>query len=209
MTDLFSQFITWLVHFTETLGYPGIFILTMLESTFMPIPSEVTLLPAGYLIHTGAMNAWVVFVVATAGMLTGSLINYYIAFFLGRGFLVRYGHYFWFPVEKLEGVEKFFLKHGAMSTFIGRLIIGVRHFIAFPAGLAKMDLKQFCFYTLLGGMLWIAILLVVGYLIGDNKEWIAQYFPTIKFAVVGIALAGIGFYVYRHRKQGNSHDSAA
>ena len=193
--------IQWLVHIIEALGYPGVFIMSALESTFLPIPSEATLIPAGYLIHQGVWNGPLVFFLAVAGTLTGSLANYAIAYYCGRYVLVRYGKYFLMTEEKLLKMEGFFIKHGSLSIFLGRLVLGVRHFISFPAGLAKMDLKRFCLYTTAGGALWTLILLVLGYLIGDNKELVVSVLPALKIGFL-VAVAGVGvWFWYKHRQK--------
>ncbi len=197
---MFETAVQWLVHFIETLGYPGVFIMSALESTFLPIPSEATLIPAGYLIHQGTWNGPLVFFLATAGTLTGSLANYALAYYCGRFMLVRYGKYMLMDEAKLAYMERYFVKHGPLSIFLGRLVLGVRHFISFPAGLAKMDLKLFSLYTVLGGGLWTAILLVVGYMIGDNKELVTSLLPLLKVGFfVGVA-AIVGWHVYKSRK---------
>ena len=108
------------------------------------------------------MNFFIVVALATLGALGGSLANYYIAYYLGRRFFYAYGKYFFFTREKIDKLDKFFSKHGDISTFTGRLIPGLRHFIAFPAGLAHMDMKKFCIYTTLGSGIWMTILTSVG-----------------------------------------------
>lgn len=191
----------WIVEIVKALGYPGVFIMSALESTFLPIPSEVTLIPAGYLIHQGVWNGPLVFFLAVAGTLTGSLANYAVAYYCGRYVLVRYGKYFLMTEEKLLKMEGYFVRHGSISIFLGRLAFGVRHFISFPAGLAKMDLKKFCFYTAAGGALWTMILLVLGYLIGDNKDLVVSVLPMLKIGFL-VAVAGIGALLWtRHRKK--------
>ncbi len=191
----------WIVEIVKALGYPGVFIMSALESTFLPIPSEVTLIPAGYLIHQGVWNGPLVFFLAVAGTLTGSLANYAVAYYCGRYVLVKYGRFFLMNEEKLLKMEGFFVKHGALSIFLGRLVLGVRHFISFPAGLAKMDLKKFCLYTTAGGGIWTMILLVLGYLIGDNKELVMSVLPALKIGFL-LAIVGVGvFFWLRHRKK--------
>ena len=193
--------VQWLVDIIEKLGYWGVFILSALESTFLPIPSEATLIPAGYLIHQGTWNGPLVFGLAVAGTLTGSLANYAIAYYCGRYVLVKYGRYFFMDEEKLLKMEGYFVRHGPLSIFLGRLVLGVRHFISFPAGLAKMDLKKFCLYTVVGGGLWTFILLAVGYLIGDNKELLVSVLPLLKIGFLA-AVAGAGIlYWMRHRNK--------
>ncbi len=184
----------WIVEIVKALGYPGVFIMSALESTALPIPSEVTLIPAGYLIHQGVWNGPLVFFLAISGTLTGSLANYAMAYYCGRYMLVRYGKYFLMTEEKLLKMEGYFVRHGSLSIFLGRLVPGVRHFISFPAGLAKMDLKKFCLYTALGGAVWTMILLVLGYMIGDNKDLVMQILPVLK---IGFFAAIIAFGIYK------------
>lgn len=190
----------WLMHVIETLGYPGVFIMSALESTFLPIPSEATLIPAGYLIHQGVWNGPLVFALAVAGTMTGSLANYALAYYCGRFMLVRYGKYMLMDEAKLASMERYFEKHGPLSIFLGRLVLGVRHFISFPAGLAKMNLGLFSLYTALGGGLWTLILLVLGYMIGDQKELIVSLLPALKIAFLG-AVAAFGVYQWRKHKK--------
>ncbi len=197
---MIEQAVEWLVHIIETLGYPGVFIMSALESTFLPIPSEATLIPAGYLIHQGTWNGPLVFFLAVSGTLAGSLANYALAYYCGRFMLVRYGKYMLMDEAKLAYMERYFVKHGSLSIFLGRLVLGVRHFISFPAGLAKMDLKLFSLYTVLGGGLWTAILLVVGYMIGDNKDLVMSFLPLLKVGFVAGVAAIVGWHVYKTRK---------
>lgn len=191
----------WLVDFVHQFGYLGIFIMSFLESTFIPIPGEVTMVPAGVLVQQGHMNFFIVVALATLGALGGSLANYYIAYYLGRRFFYAYGKYFFFTREKIDKLDKFFSKHGDISTFTGRLIPGLRHFIAFPAGLAHMDMKKFCIYTTLGSGIWMTILTSVGYLIGDNKEMVHHYLPYISGIVVLLVVVGVIFYISRLGKK--------
>ncbi len=197
---MLEQAVQWLVHFIETLGYPGVFIMSALESTFLPIPSEATLIPAGYLIHQGTWNGPLVFLLAVAGTMAGSLANYAIAYYGGRYVLTRYGKYMLMDEAKLAYMESYFVKHGSLSIFLGRLVLGVRHFISFPAGLARMDLKKFCLYTVAGGGLWTLVLLVTGYMIGDNKELVMSFLPILKIGfVLGVA-AIVGWHIYKSRR---------
>lgn len=191
--------IAFIVHFVESLGYPGIFVMTMLESTFLPVPSEVTLIPAGYLIHQGKMDGPLVFALSVSGTLTGSLLNYGIARLCGRWFLLRYGRYMMLNEEKLAKMEEFFTRHGRLSIFLGRLVLGVRHYISFPAGLARMDIRAFSLFTVAGGGLWILISLGLGYAIGGNKELVAKLIPAVKLGL--LALVGLAGFIYWRKKR--------
>src|SRR6266851_2523636 len=150
-------------------GYPGIFILMMLESTFVPVPSELVMPPAGYLAARGEMNAVVAVLMGTLGSMAGASFNYGLAILLGRPLLAQYGKFILLPPHKFEKMEKFFLKHGEFGTFTGRLVLGVRHFISFPAGLARMNFAKFLGYTAAGSALWCSILAAIGFYIGRES----------------------------------------
>ncbi len=187
------------VELVEYFGYLGIFIMTAIESTFVPIPAEITLIPAGYLVSTGKFNFFAVLLVSTAGTVCGSLANYFIALHFGRHLLTKYGKYFFLNQQKLSKIEDFFERHGAISTFSGRLLPGLKHFISFPAGLGKMPLKTFCLYTALGGAIWSIILLILGYVIGINADLIKKYIKQINFILFVTIVCIITFYVWQKK----------
>jgi len=164
--EMLHGFINWIVTVVGHWGYAGIFILMTLESTFVPIPSELVMPPAGYLAFKGGMNIYLAVLAGTLGSMTGALINYFLAAFLGRPFILRYGKYVLCPPHKFEKVEKFFLQHGEVGTFTGRLIFGVRHFISVPAGLAHMNMRHFLILTCAGSAIWCGVLAVIGYWLG-------------------------------------------
>lgn len=193
MYELFLQ----VAELVNSFGYLGIFIMTFIESTFVPIPAEITLIPAGYLVSKGEMNFYIVWFVSVLGTIGGSLLNYYVAASVGRQILLRYGKYFFIDENKLDKMESFFNKHGAISMFTGRLLPGVKHFISFPAGLAKMNIKIFTLYTALGGTLWCFILLMLGYLIGENESLITKYLKQINFVLIVSLSCLIALYIWR------------
>jgi membrane protein DedA with SNARE-associated domain len=197
MYEIFLE-IVW---FVESLGYLGIFIMTFVESTFIPIPAEITLIPAGYLVHKGEMHGLLVLVVSSIGTLGGSLANYYIAYFFGRKLFTNKGKYFFINQSKLEKIEKFFASHGAISVFTGRFLPGVKHFISFPAGLVKMDLKPFCLYTLLGGTIWCAVLISLGYVIGENEHLIKKYLKQANIIFLVLVGVLVLYYVWKKNTQ--------
>lgn len=166
MGELLGSIINMIVEIVGTLGYVGIFIMMFLESSFFPFPSEVVMIPAGYLVFKGEMNAIIAVLCGIGGSLAGALFNYYLALKLGREFLIRYGKYVFFTEETMQKVETFFIKHGPISTFVGRLITIVRQYISLPAGLARMNLTKFCIYTSLGAGIWVVILTFIGYYVG-------------------------------------------
>jgi membrane protein DedA with SNARE-associated domain len=192
-----------LVDFIGSMGYWGIYILTFIESTFVPLPSELVVIPAGYLAHQGLFNFWLLFLVATVGTLSGAVFNYWLGITLGRKFLLAYGKYMFISEERFKKVEEFFKEHGAISTFSGRFIPGLRHLIPIPAGIAKMDFKKFCIYTTVGGGGWMLILLTIGYLIGDNKQQVQESLHMVQaFIAVFLILLVVsyGWYYSRNKK---------
>lgn len=203
-TTWIDDAIHWLVAMVDHLGIAGIFIMTFLESTFAPIPSEITMVPAGYLVQQGQMHGPSVFIASVFGTVCGAYFNYWIAKRYGRALFLRYGKYFLMTPAKLEKLERFFENHGAISTFTGRLIPGIRHYISFPAGLAKMDTKKFLIYTALGGALWMAVLMMLGYHIGKNQALMAHYMPMIKLGIFAFVALMVALYVGRHMLRNKS-----
>ena len=192
----------WLVDTIGAMGYPGIFLLMAMESSIIPVPSELVMPPAGYLAYQGEMNVALVILCGTLGSLAGAYANYFASRYLGRPLIIKYGKYAFIPPHKFERVESFFLRHGEISTFIGRLLPVVRHLISIPAGLSGMNHLRFSFYTLLGAGIWCGILTGVGYFIGENQQLIMQYAHK---AVVWIALfsvALVAVYIFLRRRLG-------
>ena len=196
-----QELVTTIVDLVRDFGYVGIFIMMFLESTFFPFPSEVAMIPSGYLAYKGEMNLVVVILVGVAGSLAGALFNYYLAKRYGRKGVLRFGRYFFFDEEKLEKMEQFFQKHGSFSTLTSRLIPGVRQFISLPAGLAKMPLKPFVLYTTIGAGVWVVILAFLGYFIGENQALIDRYLHQIILAtLVLIAIATVIYMRYANKR---------
>lgn len=193
---MLENIINFIVETVGSLGYAGIFIMMFLESSFFPFPSEVVMIPAGYLVFKGEMNIYLVILFGILGSLFGALFNYYLAIKFGRKVLIKYGKYFFIKEETVVKMEEFFKSHGHISTFSGRLIPGVRQYISFPAGLAKMNLLIFCIYTSLGAGIWVIILTLLGYFLGNNEVLIKEYLHTI-IIVILILLAILGFFYYK------------
>lgn len=167
--------IQWLLETIGTMGYPGIFLLMAMESSIIPVPSELVMPPAGYLAYQGKMSMAVAILCGTFGSLAGAYANYFASRYLGRPLILKYGKYVLIPPDKFERVEQFFLQHGEISTFIGRLLPVIRHLISIPAGLAGMNHLKFSLYTLIGAGIWCTILTWIGYAIGENQQLIMQY----------------------------------
>ena len=160
--------------FVENAGYGLVFLFMVIESSFLPFPSEVVVPPAAYLAVTkGDMNIFLIVVVATLGAICGALINYALSVWLGRPIVYafansRLGHACLIDEAKVQKAEKYFDEHGAISTFIGRLIPAVRQLISIPAGLSRMSLGVFVIFTALGALVWNCILAGLGYWLGKN-----------------------------------------
>jgi len=201
------ELINWLVTTIGAMGYTGIFLLMAMESSIFPIPSEIVMPPAGYLAQQGKMNMTLVILSGTLGSLVGAYANYFVARWLGRPLLIRYGKYVWITEEHFDRVEKFFLVHGEISTFVGRLLPVVRHLISLPAGLANMNHLKFTAYTLLGAAIWVSVLSWIGYFIGENQELIARYseHAVIDVIIFSILLVGIYIAIHRRKARGQTH----
>ncbi len=197
---MLNEIVQWIVETVGSLGYAGIFIMMFLESSFFPFPSEVVMIPAGYLASKGEMSLIIAIVVGILGSLAGALFNYFLAVKFGRVFLLRYGKYLFLKEETLNKLEEFFKNHGEISTFSGRLIPGIRQYISFPAGLAKMDLLKFNLYTALGTGIWVTILALLGYFIGENEELVKEYLHNATLGVLAFIGALIAVYIVWKKK---------
>lgn len=230
-----NQIIHFIVDTIGSLGYTGIFLMMFLESSFFPFPSEVVMIPAGYLAYKGGMNMWLALLAGALGSLAGALFNYWLALYFGRAFVLKFGKYFFFSEKTMIKMEGYFSKHGEISTFLGRLIPGVRQYISLPAGLARMNIWKFSFYTTFGAFIWITILAVFGYYVGvwfgDDlsltnitnvfidkaaeigiiKQYLHYIVLTTLGAVVLIAAAYIAIYKIRagKNKQNENADTSA
>lgn len=201
-----AEFFRW---FVDNASYWFVFIFMLIESTFIPFPSEVVVPPAAYLAATtDDMNVIGVVAAATAGAICGAVINYFLSLWIGRPLVYRfansrYGHACLIDQSKVEKAETYFDKHGAISTFIGRLVPVVRQLISIPAGLARMNIWVFILYTGLGALIWNIVLAGLGWWLG---QWVplAQLFDTVEqyntyLSWIGIIIgaACVGFIVYR------------
>ena len=199
---MLGDFINFIVQTVGEWGYAGIFLMMFLESSFFPFPSEVAMIPAGYLAHQGQMSLVLAWCAGTAGSLAGAVFNYYLCYFFGRELVLKYGKYVGITKVKMRKFEAFFKRHGEISTFNCRLIPGIRQYISLPAGLAKMKLFKFSLYTTLGAGIWVAILLAVGWYLGKNYDKSAfSHIVVALLAAVGLLTALYIFYVKRLSKK--------
>jgi len=206
LSELFSQIVDFLLVFSLNIGYIGTFIWMTIESSFIPWPSEVLLIPQGALVAQGKLSFVGVLIASILGSLLGAFINYYLALCLGRRavnhLVSKYGKIFFLTNSSLMNSEKYFEKHGSITTFIGRLIPAIRQLISLPAGFAKMNIFKFSFYTALGAGTWSAILIYMGYLFGNNRALIESNIATITIWVVAACILLIIFYIlFKKRKE--------
>lgn len=208
-----AELFRWIL---ENLNYWVVTVFMTIESSFIPFPSEVVVPPAAWkAMVDDRMNIFLVVIFATIGANIGSLINYYLARWLGRPIIYkfadsRFGHLCLINREKIENAERYFRDHGAVSTFIGRLIPAVRQLISIPAGLASMKIGKFVLYTSLGAFLWNCVLALLGYLIyrfTDLKTTEAvynlasKYSHEIGYAILAIVVVIIGILVYKELRK--------
>jgi membrane protein DedA with SNARE-associated domain len=171
---MLESFVQWLLDRFRDLGYPGIVVLMAIESSMLPLPSELVMPPAGYLAAKGEMSFAVVVACGVLGSLLGSLANYGLARWLGRAFFLRLGKYVLLTERGLDRSERYFATHGEISVFMGRMLPVVRHLISIPAGIARMSLSRFVLFTGLGALVWCTILTWIGWFIGSREDVILQ-----------------------------------
>ncbi|EAJ6150229.1 MULTISPECIES: DedA family protein [Campylobacter] len=201
---MLGDIVDFLLTLAKDWGYWGIIFLMFIESSFFPFPSEVVMIPAGYLAHQNELNFWLCLLCGTFGALLGALLNYYLCYFLGREVLLKICKYFGVNETKFAQFEAFFNKHGEISTFSGRLIPGLRQYISLPAGLARMNLKKFMFYTSLGAGIWCLILLVLGYILGKNEDLIKEYLHFVIIACIVFAAMIVAIYIYIQKRKNHA-----
>lgn len=204
------QFIQWCL---DNLNYWTITFLMAIESSFIPFPSEVVVPPAAYkAAASGELNVWLVILFATAGAIIGALINYYLALWLGKPIVYKFansriGHMCLLDQEKVETAEKFFRKHGAVATLIGRLVPAVRQLISIPAGLAKMGLAKFVAFTALGAGIWNAVLAVLGWyleaIVPEDQliSTVTEYSHEIGYVIIALVALALGYIIYKGVKK--------
>lgn len=209
-----KEFFQW---FVENANYLFVFVFMVIESSFIPFPSEVVVPPAAYLATTGSdMNVVMVCLVATAGALVGAFVNYFLALWIGRPLVYKFadsrlGHACLIDRAKVDKAESYFDKHGAISTFIGRLIPAVRQLISIPAGISRMNIGTFAIFTALGALVWNSILCGLGWWLGRTFsrdvlfDKIEQYNSYLSIAGVVLLLIVVLFLTYNAMRHKQSH----
>lgn len=204
---ILGTFATYLIETIGSLGYLGIFLLMTIESSFIPFPSEVVLIPAGLLISQGEMSFAIVLVLAILGSLLGAFLNYFLALHLGRrmvnALILKYGKIFLLNNNTLIKSEAYFDKHGEITTFLGRLIPGIRQVISIPAGFSRMNLARFTVYTSLGAGIWSLILIYLGMLLGENCILIKENLNLLIYMLIPISVFIVVIYLLIKRENNN------
>jgi membrane protein DedA with SNARE-associated domain len=185
------------------LGYSGVALLMAIESACIPLPSEIIMPFAGYLVSRGEMNLWAVGVAGAVGCVIGSWVAYYAGMYGGRPFIEKYGRYILLSRHDLDLADRWFAKYGELIVFTARLLPAIRTFIAFPAGVARMNITRFTIYTFAGSLPWCLGLAYVGQKLGeqwDKNDTLKTWFHRFDF-LIGIAgLLFVTWWVWRHIK---------
>jgi len=216
MTSFFIQYLEWAVQYAAVWGFLFVFVFMTIESSFIPFPSELVMIPAGFLAYRGALlfasplsDLLAVIFFGTAGSILGAYINYFLFLRLGRPLLYRYGNYFFLPPKSISRAEEIFNEYGDISTFVCRLLPGIRQIISIPAGLSRMPLARFTLFTSLGAGIWSAVLALMGYyfaslasnlsyaeLVLRGKEQLHAYLPWLALGLSALVL----IYAALHRR---------
>lgn len=199
----------WISALLGNLNYTTIFFLMLLESTVVPVPSELVVSPAAYHAAGGHLNVFLVILFATIGADVGASINYLAGYYLGRPIIYKFANSHWGHLcllnqEKVEKSEKYFYDHGVVATLTGRLIPGIRHLISIPAGLSKMPYWKFLLYTTIGAGVWHAILAALGWYMhsfvpeSQLEEKLVEYGDYIKWGIIGIVLVVCSYFLFKY-----------
>jgi membrane protein DedA with SNARE-associated domain len=184
---------TWIISVISSLGYGGVVLLMAIESACIPLPSEIIMPFSGFLVFKGEMVLWAVALAGAVGCVVGSIPAYYLGMFGGRPLVEKYGKWVLISHRDLHLADRWFARHGEITIFIGRLLPVVRTFIAFPAGIARMNMMKFIVYTFTGSFIWCYLLAYAGMKAGANWEALKVYFHQFHHVIV---IAGVVFVVY-------------
>ena len=204
MLEYLQSLADWYMH---NMNYFTITLLMAIESSFVPLPSEVVIPPAIWQsLKTGELNIVLIVLFATVGAVIGAMFNYVMARWLGRVIVYSFaeskvGKLFLLSQAKVEHAESYFNRHGRSSTFIGRLIPGIRHLISIPAGLAKMNIKKFILYTALGSGIWHIILASLSYYLYSQQDLLLKYMHELSFTLLGCGALFVIYLIWKYRKK--------
>lgn len=199
--------------YMDNINYGTITLLMAVESSFIPFPSEVVIPPAAYKAATnkGELNIYLVVIFGTLGAIIGAIINYLLALIIGRPLIYKFadsrlGHMLLISKPKVIKAEEYFVKHGKSSTFIGRLVPGIRQLISIPAGIAKMNMPTFLLFTFLGSCIWNIILACLGYIAKGQKDVIEKYSSELSYVLLGLGVLFVAYLIYNGIKKDKKSD---
>ena len=205
---MLGNLINWLIETVSTLGYPGIVVLMAIESSLLPLPSELVMPPAGYLAAQGRMDPFLAVAAGTLGSILGALVNYYLAIWIGEPLVRRFGKYVLISDKSLTRTQAYFARHGEISTFVGRLLPVIRHLISIPAGLARMNLGKFALFTALGAAIWCSVLTYIGWFVGSHETQLKEisyqamaHDVLIKYILPALGLLIVGYVIWHRRRR--------
>jgi membrane protein DedA with SNARE-associated domain len=196
--EILSVFIVWVI---SSMGYAGVVLLMAIESACIPLPSEVIMPFSGYLVYTGQFNLWLVALAGAVGCVLGSLVAYWVGMYGGRPMIEKYGRYVLLSSHDLDLADRWFASYGELIVFVSRLLPAVRTFIAFPAGVARMNLTKFVVYTFAGSLPWCLGLAYVGQKLGEqwNKnDTLKTWFHRFDFVIGIIGVLAVAWWIWRH-----------
>jgi membrane protein DedA with SNARE-associated domain len=200
LEQLLAAVAAWILGVISSLHYAGIVLLMAIESACIPLPSEIIMPFAGFLVSKGEMTLFGIAMAGAIGCVVGSIPAYYLGLFGGRPLAEKFGQYVLISKKDLDMADRWFATHGEIIIFIARLLPGVRTFIAFPAGVARMNMPKFIIYTFVGSFIWCWALGYVGMKAGENWEQLSVYFHQSHYVIIAAGLAFVGWYVWRHFK---------
>ena len=192
---------TFLLQMTLDIGYIGILVAMFLVFSFFPLPSQLILIPAGYLAHTGELSLFWILISGSIGGMLGAHFNYFLAHKFGKDFVLKYGHYFFISQKAILKTEEFFEKHGAFSISIALITPGIGQLASLPAGFANMNRKIFFFSSLFGSIVWNAMMVFSGYFFGEYQEWIFNHIGMIFIFLFLLMVFIASIYFFYHYKR--------
>jgi membrane protein DedA with SNARE-associated domain len=205
--EIISAFIVATI---STLGYGGVVLLMAIESACIPLPSEIIMPFSGYLVYTGRFNIWLVSIAGAFGCVVGSMVAYWIGMYGGRPLIERYGKYLLISQHDLNLADRWFARFGEVIVFVSRLLPAIRTFIAFPAGVARMNVKKFILYTFAGSLPWCLGLAYVGQKLGeqwDKDPRLKNLFHRFDFVIGIVIVLAAGWWICRHLRHAKSEEA--
>jgi len=198
LTALEGQLIPMFEQLYRSIGYVGVVIAMAIESACIPLPSEIILPMAGWMVSRGVFTLWGATLAGTLGCVIGSAVAYWVGTVGGRPLLERYGRYVLISTRDLATADRWFQRHGELAIFFSRLLPVVRTFISLPAGIARMHFGRFLFFTALGSLPWSLALVYAGKALGDNWEQVRAVLSKFDYAIAALVVAAIAWYIYHH-----------